>query len=242
MSSSSPESGSVKQLSDNPQPHVFETFHFSEDYETFRRQVILLAIRGSHDHQYIYYSDKPALLLPVSFAPSRPSIESAYNLILATDIDSPNHIPFPHYIDYPPCQSASILIARCLTAHGHFSPNIPGCFISEGKVAYQKGDIVVLGPDVCWKVVMEGVMEVGRYFILYEVKEVGSIPIGHIRTTQLVAPLKLHLSVLLRFLALILMVFFPCFFRSSAVFRKPGEVSGEESPSQSWFSDYTLMD
>jgi hypothetical protein len=92
---------------------------------------------------------------------------------------------------------------------------------------------VALGPDldVHWKVEMEGVMEVGRYFILYEVKEVGSIPIGHIQTTQLVSPLKSHLSVLLHFLALILMAFFPCFFRSSAVIEKPGEVLREGSPS-----------
>jgi hypothetical protein len=53
MTFSSSKSGSVKQLSDNPQPHVFEIFHFSEDYEAFRRQVILPTICGSHDHQYI---------------------------------------------------------------------------------------------------------------------------------------------------------------------------------------------
>jgi hypothetical protein len=212
MSSSSSKSGSAKQLSENPQPHAFETFCFSEDYEAFRRQVILPTICDSHDHQYIYYSDKPALPLPVSFAPSRPSIESVYKLISDTDINSPNRIPFPHYIDYPPRQSASILIARRLTAHGHFSLNIPECFISDDNVAYQKGDIVALGPEAHRKVVMEGVMEVGRYFILYEVKEVGSFPIGHTRTTQLVAPLNLHPSVLLRFLALILMALFPCFF------------------------------
>jgi hypothetical protein len=75
---------------------------------------------------------------------------------------------------------------------------------------------------------MEGVMEVGRYFILHEVQEVGSIPIGHVRTTQLVTPLNSHLLVLLHSLALILMAFFPCFFRSSAVFRKLGEVLKEE--------------
>jgi hypothetical protein len=79
-------------------------------------------------------------------------------------------------------------------------------------VAYQKGDIVALGPDTHQKVVMEGIMEVGRYFILYEVKEVGSFPIGHVQTTQLVAPLNSHPSVILHFLALILMAFFPCFF------------------------------
>jgi hypothetical protein len=212
MTSSSSKSGSVKQLSENPQPHVFETFRFSEDYEAFRRQVILPPIHGSHDHQYIYYSNKPALPLLVSFAPSRPSIESVYKLILDTDINSSNCIPFPHYVNYPPCQSASIPITRRLTAHGYFSPNIPGCFISDDKVAYQKGDIVALEPDAHWKVVMERVMEVGRYFILYEVKEVGLFPIGHVWTTQLVALLNSHSSVLLRFLALILMAFLPCSF------------------------------
>jgi hypothetical protein len=164
-----------------------------------------------------------------------------YRLILDTDINSSNRVPFPHYVDYPPHQSASIPITRHLTAHGYFSPNIPGCFISDDKVAYQKGDIVALGPDAHWKVVMEGVMEVGRYFILYEVKEVGLLPIGHVRTTQLVAPLNSHSSVLLCFLALILMAFFPCFFQSLATFGKPGEVSKEEGPSQSRFSDSALI-
>jgi hypothetical protein len=241
MSPSSSKSGPVKQLPDIPQPHVFETFHFSEDYEAFWREVILPEICGSHEHQYIYYSDKPALPLPVSFAPSQPSIESVYNLILDTDINSPNRIPFHHYINYPPRQSASILIAWHLTAHGYFSPNIPECFISDDNVAYQKGDIVALGSDAHQKVVMEGVMEVGRYFILYEVKEVGSFPIGHIWATQLVTRLNSHPTVLLCLLALILMVLFPCFFRSSAVFGEPGEVSKEEGSSQSQLSDSTLM-
>jgi hypothetical protein len=70
MSSSSSKSSSLKQLSDNPQPHVFETFRFNEDYEAFWKQVILLFIHDSHDHQYIYHSDKPTLPLLVSFAPS----------------------------------------------------------------------------------------------------------------------------------------------------------------------------
>jgi hypothetical protein len=111
----------------------------------------------------------------------------------------------------------------------------------DDNVAYQKGDIVALGPDACQKVVMEGIMEVGRYFILYEVKEVGSFPIGHVRNTQLVAPLNSHSSVLLRFLALILMALFPCLFRSSAIFGKPGEVSKEESPSRRQISDSASM-
>jgi hypothetical protein len=117
--------------------------------EAFWRQVILPIICDSHNCQDISYFDKPVLPLPVSFAPSWPLIESVYQLILDTDINLPNHIPFTHYVDYPPRQSASIPIPRCLTAHGYFSPNIPGCFISDDKVAYQKGDIVALGPDAC---------------------------------------------------------------------------------------------
>ena len=55
--------------------------------------------------------------------------------------------------------------------------------------AFLKGDIVVLGQDTCWKIVMQEIIEVGRHFILYEVKEVGSIPMGGVQITQLVAPL-----------------------------------------------------
>ena len=63
-----------------------------------------------------------------------------------------------------------------------------------------KGDIVVLGQDAGGKVMMEEIIEVGKYFILYKVKEVGLIPMGGVRITQLVAPLKSHPSVFLRFL------------------------------------------
>jgi hypothetical protein len=72
---------------------------------------------------------------------------------------------------------------------------------------------------------MEGIREVGRHFILYEVKEVGLVPMGCVQINQLVAPLNLHLSLLLHFLALILMAFFPCFFQSSAVFGELDRVS-----------------
>ena len=74
-----------------------------------------------------------------------------------------------------------------LSMHGYFSPNIPGCFISDHKEGFLKGDIVVLGQDTCQKVVMEEIIEVGRHFILYKVREVGLIPMGGVWITQLVA-------------------------------------------------------
>ena len=96
--------------------------------------------------------------------------------------------------------------------HGYFSPNIPGCFVSDCKEGFLKGDVVVLGQDTGQKVVMEEIIEVGKHFILYKVKEVWLIPMGGVGITQLDAPLNLHLSVLLCFLLLIIMAFFPCFF------------------------------
>ena len=103
------------------------------------------------------------------------------------------------------------------------------CFISDHKNGFLKGDIVVLGQDTGQKVVMEEIMKMRKHFILYKVKEVGLIPMGGIQITQLVTPLNLHLSVLLHFLLLIIMAFFPCFFQSSAIFEKVDRVSeGDE--------------
>ena len=116
---------------------------------------------------------------------------------------------FIHYVGYPPRQSASIPAARHFSMNGYFSPNIPGCFVSDHKEGFLESDIVMLGQDTGQKVVMKEIIEV---VILYKVKEVGLIPMGGVQITQLVAPLNLHLSVLLCFLLLIIMAFFPCFF------------------------------
>ena len=78
--------------------------------------------------------------------------------------------------------------------HGYFSPNIPGCFVLDRKEGFLKGDVVVLGQDTCRKVVMEEIIEVGKHFILYKVKEVGLIPMGGVWITQLVNPLNLYLQ------------------------------------------------
>ena len=185
-------------------------------------------IRDSHDNQSIHYTQKPTLPPPVVFTPNRCSLELVYQLILDTDLNLTNITPFVHYVDYPPHQSASIPIARRFSTHGYFSPNIPGCFVSNYKEGFLKGDIVVLGQDVGCKVMMEEIIEVGKHFILYKVKEVRLIPMGGVRITQLVAPLKSHPSVLLHFLLLIVMVFFLCLFRSSAVFGKLDRVSGRD--------------
>ena len=99
---------------------------------------------------------------------------------------------------------------------------------------------MVLRQDAGRKVMMEEIIEVGKHFILYKVKEVGLIPMGGVQITQLVAPLKSHPSVFLCFLLLIVMVFFPCLFQPSAIFGKLDRVSGRDEV-QSQFSDSLSM-
>ena len=161
-------------------------------------------------------------------------------LILDTNVNLTNPTTFIHYVGYPPCQSASIPVARCFSTHGYFSTNIPGCFVSDHKEGFLKGDIVVLGQDTGWKVVTEEIIEVGKHFILYKVKEVGLIPMGGVQITQLVTPLNSCSSVLLHFLLLVIMAFFPYNFRSSAIFGKIDRVS-EGDEVQSWFNDSSSM-
>jgi hypothetical protein len=172
------ESSPTKVSHDKQELHVVKTFDPDEDYNAFWKYISLPIICGSHDHQYIYYTDKPALPLLVSFAPTWHLIESVHRLILETNINSSSHIPFLYYIDYPPQQSSSIPIPCHFIAHGCFSPNIPGCFVLEDKKLYLKGDIVVFGVDGPWEAVVDGVKEVGRYFLMFEIREVGTIPIG----------------------------------------------------------------
>jgi hypothetical protein len=82
----------------------------------------------------------------------------------------------------------------------------------EDEKLYSKGDLVALGVDGPQEAVVEGIKEVGRYFLLFEIWEVGTIPIGCIQTTQLDVPLISHPSAFLHFSAVIIMVIFPCFF------------------------------
>ena len=177
-------------LCDNPKPHIFETFDPAEDYESFRRHIILPYIRNSHDHQNVHYTNKHPLPPPAVFDSSRRSIQSVHKLILDTNVNSTNPTTFIHYVGYPPCQAASIPVARHFSTNGYFSPNIPGCFVLDYKEGFLKGDIVVLVQDTGQKVMMEEIIEVRKHFILYKVKEVGLIPMGGVWITQLVTPLN----------------------------------------------------
>jgi hypothetical protein len=112
--------------------------------------------------------------------------------------------------------------------------------MSEDAKLHSKGDLVTLRVDGPQEAVVEGVKE-GRYFLLFEIWEVGTIPIGCIQTNQLIVPLISHPLAFLRFLVVIIMVIFPCFFQSSTVFWKLSEVLKKEDKLQSQFSDPASM-
>ena len=131
-------SGLKTSLCNNLKPHVFETFDPAEDFEPFQKHVILPFICNSHYHQYVHYADKPTLPPLVVFDSSQCSIQLVHKLLLDTDVNLANGTPFIHYVNYPPCQSVSIPITRHFSTHGYFSPNIPGCFISDHKNGFLK--------------------------------------------------------------------------------------------------------
>jgi hypothetical protein len=208
-----------KPLAIPPALHVFETFSSYEDYDTYDAAVLRPMIRSSHPYSYIYADKHPDLPLPVAFGPQRASIESVRRLILETDINRPSqNISFPHYIDCPPNQSATIPLPRRVTALGYFSLRVPQCFVLNIGEGLNIGDIVGLGSAGPRQAVIERVEEVGRYFVRYAIREVGSIPLESDMTTQLVAPLSSLQPFPLRFLAIIYVTLFAYFLRSSAVF------------------------
>ena len=157
--------------------------------------------------------------MPVAFGPQRASIESVRCLILETDINRPSqNISFLHYIDCPPNQSATVPLPHQVTALGYFSLKVPQCFVSNIGEGLNIGDIVGLGSAGPQQAVIEGVEEVGRYFVRYAIREVSSIPLESDMTTQLVAPLSSLQPFPLWFLALIYVTLFAYFLCSLAVF------------------------
>jgi hypothetical protein len=84
--------------------------------------------------------------------------------------------------------------------------------VSDDKWMYVRGDMVVLGISGLKEAGAEEVKEVGRYFLMYEIQQVGMIPIDSTQTTQLVIPLNSHPSIFLFILTIICMAILPCFF------------------------------
>jgi hypothetical protein len=89
----------------------------------------------------------------------RASIDSIHHIIVETNINKlSQELPFPHYIDCPPNQSAKIPLP-------HY---IPGCFVTKSK-DFNKGDFVRLGGSDTQEAVVEGVGQLGWDFISYDI-------------------------------------------------------------------------
>jgi hypothetical protein len=214
-------------------PHVYKTFRTSEDYSDSEARIFRSIIRNSHIHSYIYPSRLPELPSPISFALPRRSIESVHRIILETDYNRPSwDLTFPHYISPSPNHSAHIPIIRRILASGHCSAKFPGCFVVTESGGFGSGDIVVLGGHGSREVVVENIEEVGRYYLLYAVREVGFLPLNSPMTTHLVMPLSCYRPSYFRCIARIFLACLPCCFGSLADFGDFGEGSEGEGVSE----------
>ena len=208
-------------------PHIYETFRTSEDYSDFEAQILCPIIRKSYIHSYIYPSRLPKPLLPVSFALPHRSIESVHRIILETDYNRPlQDLTFPHYISPSPNHLAHIPIIRHILVSGHFSLKFPGCFVVTESGGFGSGDILVLGGHGSQEVVVGNIEEVGRYYLLYAVREVGSLSLNSPMTTHLVMPLSCYRPSYIRCIARIFLACLPCCFGSLADFGEESEGEG----------------
>ena len=58
--------------------------------------------------------------------------------------------------------------------------------------SFRSGQEVVLGGHKSWEVIVESIEGIGRYFLMYTVCEVGTIPLNSPRITHLVTPLSYY--------------------------------------------------
>jgi hypothetical protein len=201
-----------------PALHIRETFHPSDECDIYDADLIRTILSKSYHHSFIYADKYPELPLPVSYTSPRASMDSIHRIILETDINRPSReIPFLHYIDCPPKQSARIPLPCYIPVFGYFSRSILGCFVTTSD-SFKKGDVVRLGGSETREAVVEGMGCVGRDFISYDIREVGCLPIESHLTTQLIAPLSSCKPFFLQLLIMVYVTLFSPFIRSSAVF------------------------
>jgi hypothetical protein len=68
--------------------------------------------------------------------------------------------------------------------------------------------------------VVEGIVDVGRYDVVYAIHEVGALPITSPVTTHLVTPLSYLQSICICYLAGAILICLPCCFSSAIEFRE----------------------
>ena len=117
-----------------PALHIHETFYPSDECDIYDANLIQTILLKSYHHSFIYADKYPELPLPASYMSPRASMDSIHHIILETDINRPpQELPFPHYIDCPPKQSAKIPLPHYIPVFGYFSRNIPGCFVTTSE-------------------------------------------------------------------------------------------------------------
>jgi hypothetical protein len=128
-------------------------------------------------------------------------------------------ITFPHYISPSPNQSAHVPITRRILVSGQFNLKYPNYFMVTDNGHFKGGDIVILGGQGLQEVVVEGIVDVWRYDVVYTLCEVGAPITGH-ATAHLVTPLSHFRPMFTHYLVGVVLACLPCCFRSSMEFEE----------------------
>jgi hypothetical protein len=211
---------SKQVLVDKP-AHVYETFRASGNYSAFEAEILRPIIHGTHQQSYIYPSKLPDLPLPISHAPPCRSIESIHLFILETDYNRPSQdITFPHYIAPSPKQSAHVPITHHILVSEQFNLKYPNYFMVTDNGGFMGGDILILGGQGLREVVVEGIVDVGRYDVVYAVHDVRAPLVTGPATTHLVTPLSHFRPSFARYLVWAVLACLPCCFCSLMEFEE----------------------
>jgi hypothetical protein len=203
-------------------PHPYETSDSFASYREFELKVINPAICAARECERLFFKSEDPPILAIQ-APLRPSLEDFHNTILATDYNrtSVQLMPSQHY-PVIPRQSAGIPILAFIL--GQFSSFHPDTFLAVEGRSVKVGDQVLLGEGFRG-VKVGGVCEVGKNFVRYRVSEVDGHLESQTAVRYLVIPMGHFHPVYLRRIFRAVTFCFPFLFRSSAVFRNPGEVA-----------------
>ena len=89
---------------------------------------------------------------------------------------------------------------------------------------FRAGQVVVLGGHRSQEVIMESIEGIRRYFLMYAVCEMGSIPPNSPRITHLVTPLSYYCPGYIQYMVRALLACLPCFFGPPEDFEGGSEV------------------
>jgi hypothetical protein len=210
-------------ISESVPLHPLETYRPSIDYSNFEATVIRPTIRAVRSRAEL----SAELGSHLSFATSRHSLDTTYQVLLETDYNRPEHslrLPYP---SPKPKMSAAVPLTRTFTVMGYFSPKRPDCFVWESGF-FENRSIIALGKSFR-KAQVVGVCGVGRNYVMLELKEVGKVLKGQVAVQRMVVSTSpSSISFQLSFRHRLFLYFFKRFLKTFKDFADEEQMKGNE--------------